>query len=151
MEVAYFKILDPIDRKKSLKLVSDFMKFFGGLRGWEKVVTSEADEKTSRIFVFDKISKIDKAKEFLLSEGCLLEFELKTKDYLIMKNVDESFFNDEINFKILENFLKKNFAHYKIAHFQRCLDIYLQCLQLDQLLQAQLLNKNFLLLVQPYN
>ena len=108
MEVAYFKILDPIDRKKSLKLVSDFMKFFGGLRGWEKVVTSEADEKTSRIFVFDKISKIDKAKEFLLSEGCLLEFELKTKDYLIMKNVDESFFNDEINFKILENFLKKN-------------------------------------------
>ena len=108
MEVAYFKILDPTDRKKSLKLVNDFMKIFGGLKGWEKVVTSEADEKTSRIFVFDKISKIEKAKEFLLNEGCLLEFELKTKDYLIMKNVDKSFFNDEINFKILENFLKKN-------------------------------------------
>ena len=43
-----------------------------------------------------------------MNEGCLLEFELKTKDYLIMKNVDKSFFNDEINFKILENFLKKN-------------------------------------------
>lgn len=107
MEVAYFKILDPTNRRESLNLVSGFMKFFGGNKAWDKVVTAEADEKTSRLFVFEELSNIERAKNYLIDKGCLLEFDIKTKDYILMKNLDPSMYEDE-NSLILSNFLKEN-------------------------------------------
>lgn len=107
MEVGYFKILDPTNRREALKLVSDFIKIFGGKEAWDRVVTAEADEKTSRLFVFEELSKIERARDFLINKGCLLEFEFKTKDYLIMKDLDPSMYDDE-NSLILSKFLKEN-------------------------------------------
>lgn len=107
MEVAYFKILDPLDKKEAIELVDGFIEILGGIESWDNIVTAESDENTSRLFVFSDLSKIEKAKQFLIEENYLLEFELKTKDYIIMKDLDPSM-NEDDNPLILSKFLKEN-------------------------------------------
>jgi len=105
MEVAYYKISGPKDRKQARVMFSQFIEILGE-ENFDLVVIDNSDKSSDRIFIFNDLSVIENIKNFFLEKGYLLEFEIKTKDYLISKEIDPILFNDE-NYDILSTFFKE--------------------------------------------
>jgi len=105
MEVAYYKISGPKDRKQARVMFSQFIEILGE-ENFDLVAIDNSDKSSDRIFIFNDLSVIENIKNFFLEKGYLLEFEIKTKDYLISKEIDPILFNDE-NYDILSTFFKE--------------------------------------------
>lgn len=105
MEVAYYKISGPKDRKQARVMFSQFIEILGE-ENFDLVAIDNSDKSSDRIFIFNNLSVIENIKNFFLEKGYLLEFEIKTKDYLISKEIDPILFNDE-NYDILSTFFKE--------------------------------------------
>ena len=105
MEVAYYKISGPKDRKQARVMFSQFIEILGD-ENFDLVAIDNSDKSSDRIFIFNDLSVIENIKNFFLEKGYLLEFEIKTKDYLISKEIDPILFNDE-NYDILSTFFKE--------------------------------------------
>jgi hypothetical protein len=105
MEVAYYKISGPKDRKQARVMFSQFIEILGE-ENFDLVAIDNSDKSSDRIFIFNDLSVIENIKKFFLEKGYLLEFEIKTKDYLISKEIDPILFNDE-NYDILSTFFKE--------------------------------------------
>ena len=105
MEVAYYKISGPKDRKQARVMFSQFIEILGE-KNFDLVAIDNSDKSSDRIFIFNDLSVIENIKNFFLEKGYLLEFEIKTKDYLISKEIDPILFNDE-NYDILSTFFKE--------------------------------------------
>jgi len=105
MEVAYYKISGPKDRKQARVMFSQFIEILGE-ENFDLVAIDNSDKSSDRIFIFNDLSVIENIKNFFLEKGYLLEFEIKTKDYLISKEIDPILFNDE-NYNILSTFFKE--------------------------------------------
>lgn len=106
MEVAYFKIKGPKDKRECQDFFSRFLKVLGK-KNLRFLILDDSDNETDNLFIFNTISVIENVKTFFIKNQSLLEFEIKTKDYLIFKKIDPILFEDE-NYKILLSFLKKN-------------------------------------------
>jgi len=105
MEVAYYKISGPKDRKQARVMFYQFIEILGE-ENFDLVAIDNSDKSSDRIFIFNDLSVIENIKNFFLEKGYLLEFEIKTKDYLISKEIDPILFNDE-NYDILSTFFKE--------------------------------------------
>ena len=105
MEVAYYKISGPKDRKQARVMFSQFRDILGE-ENFDLVAIDNSDKSSDRIFIFNDLSVIENIKNFFLEKGYLLEFEIKTKDYLISKEIDPILFNYE-NYDILSTFFKE--------------------------------------------
>lgn len=105
MEVAYYKISGPKDRKQARVMFSQFIEILGE-ENFDLVAIDNSDKSSDRIFIFNDLSVIENIKNFFLEKGYLLEFEIKTKDYLISKEIDPILFNYE-NYDILSTFFKE--------------------------------------------
>ena len=68
MEVAYYKISGPKDRKQARVMFSQFIEILGE-ENFDLVAIDNSDKSSDRIFIFNDLSVIENIKNFFLENS----------------------------------------------------------------------------------
>jgi hypothetical protein len=108
MEVGYFKVKNPENQEFALKIYKSMVNIVG-VANIESMVFDNSHKGGDYIFIFSDMDKINKLSDLFEKHKILLDFQLKTKEYLCQENVHEVF-NDPDYREVLNNFLIDNLS-----------------------------------------
>jgi len=108
MEVGYFKVKNPENQEFALSIYKSMVNIVG-VANIESLVFDNSHKGGDYIFIFSDMDKIDKLSDLFRKHKILLDFQLKTKEYLDQENIPEVF-NDPDYREVLNNFLIDNLS-----------------------------------------
>lgn len=108
MEVGYFKVKNPESQDTATKI---FKKIVGivGVDKIEQVVFDNSHKGGDHIYIFTENEVIDQLTNLFKQHEILLEFSLKTDEYLTVSTFP-SIFDDPDYRDVLDNFLIENLS-----------------------------------------
>lgn len=108
MEVGYFKVKNPESQDTATKI---FKKIVGivGVDKIEQVVFDNSHKGGDHIYIFTENEVIDELTKLFRQHNILLEFSLKTDEYLTVSTFP-SIFDDPDYRDVLDNFLIENLS-----------------------------------------